>query len=204
MTTVTLPSATLTARAFLFGPHEDAVDGLSRALADHGVVARFRDALGRLSPAANRVVHRRLADVAVDLVDIDVAAVLVAGWRKYAALADTAWRTLDHPGSEELVDLASHRIASVHRPQVDVLVDEVPVGSVPLKLELDVLVRALVARVRAGRLTAVETGRCRLSASLSAVDIPIASRETELELGAVLKLDGGVPLVPAQGHASTR
>jgi hypothetical protein len=190
------PPTALTAGGFLFGGG-DAVDGLARALADHGGLARTGVALGRLSSAASRAVCRRVAEVAVALTDIDVGDVVVAGWRKYAALANAAWRTLDNPGSEELVDLASHRITSVHHPELAVLVDDVPVGSVRFELRLDLVVRALVGIVREGRLTAVEAGRCRLSASLSCFDLTLAARETELDLGAVVNLGAGVPLVPA-------
>lgn len=200
MTPVTSsPAATLTARSFLFGSRAEAVDGFTRVLADHDVVSRSGAALGRLTSAAHRLLYERLANVAADLADIDVAAVVAGGWRTYAALTDAAWRTRDRPGTEELVDLASHRIHSIHRPQVDVLLDDVPVGSVDFELELDIVVRALAATVSEGRLTAVEGGRCTLRGRLSCLDVPVAAREAEADLGAVLELGEGFPLVPPRG-----
>lgn len=191
------PAAALTTVAFLFGQGHDAVDGLARALGDHRVLRPWGEALGRLTSAGSRAVCHRIAEVAADLADVTLGDVVVAGWRRYAALANAARRTVHDPGSEELVDLASHHIRSVHRPQVEVLVDGLPVGSVPFELELDVVVQALVATVRAGRLAEIECGHGRLTASLSCVDFTIAAREDDVDLGAVLDLGAeGVPLLP--------
>lgn len=100
------------------------------------------------------------------------------------------------------MDLASHRISSVHQPQVDVFVDDVLIGSLEFELRLDVVVRVLVATVREGRLVAVEGGACRLTSSLSWQETTVAAQEAELELGALLDLGAGVPLVAAPGHAA--
>lgn len=201
MTSVPPPSA-LTARAVLFGPREDAVNRLTQTLDDAGAVAQFGEALVRLSSTARRVACHRLAQTATDLADVNLGDVVVAGWQKYTTLTDAARRTLDRPGTEEFVDLLSHRISSVHHPQIDVFVDDVLIGSLQFELRLDVVVRAFVATVREGRLIAVEGGTCRLTASLSWQETTIAAQEAELELGALLDLGAGVPLVAAQRHAA--
>lgn len=205
MTSLTpAPAGTLTTSAFLFGTHDGAAELFARALGDQDVFARFGDGLGRLSSRANELARHRLADVAVDLADVDVADVVLAGWQKYAALADAARRTLERPGSEELVDLATHQITSVHRPRVDVVVDGLTVGSVPFEVQLVMLVRALVATVRGGRLVTLESGRCRLKVSLSCFDLTVASREEEMPVGAVIDVGpSGVSLLPAGSQAST-
>lgn len=202
MTPVTpAPAMALTARAFLFDTRHDAVERVTQALYDHGAVAQLGEALARLSWRATRLVCRRLAETTADLVDVDLADMVAAGWQKYTGLANAAWETVDRPGSEKLVDLAGHRIACVRRPQVDVFVDDVLVGSVQFELKSELVVGAVVARVSEGRLTAVESGRCRLSVSLSWLEATIAEHEAEVELGAVLLgLEAGVLLVPVPHH----
>lgn len=186
-----LPAATL-----LFDPLEQATDALTRALTDQGLVARVSQALPRVSGPATQLLRERLAEVAADLLaDIDVADVVVTGWRKHAALVEAARRTMEDPDSEELVDLAAHRIASVHRPQIDVIVDHGPVVSVEFELRIEMVVRGVIAHVRNGRLAGVEGGRCRLSASLACCGFVVAARDTELELGAVIDFGSGIPLV---------
>lgn len=199
MTPVAPPSAApLAAAAFLLGPRAEAVDGLTRALGDRRVLRSFGKVFGRLTSAGSRAVYQRIAEVAAELADVDVADVVAAGWRRHTALADAARRTLHDPGSEELVDLATHHIRSVHRPQVEVLVDGVTVGSVPFVLQLGVKVEALVAVVRAGRLAEIRFGRGRLMASLSCVDVTIAAREADIDLAAAVALGAeGVPLLHA-------
>lgn len=186
-----------TVAGFLLDTADEPVERLARALASDEVAGRLATGLPRLSPPAARLVYHRLADAARGLLaDIRVADVLQAGWQKYAALANAARRTRSIPGSQELVDLAAHRVHSVHRPQVDVLVDGVRVGAVPFRLDLEVLVRALLATVADGRLTAVDSGSCRLSARLSCCDVTLTAREREFDAAVVLDLGGGLPLLP--------
>lgn len=194
--TTPAPSGMPTAATVLFGQPERATDALTRALADRKVLARFGPALPRLSPAATRMLHDRPAKVVADLLaDIHLADVLLGVWKTHAVLVEAARRTVEDPGSEELVDLAAHRINSVHHPRVDVLVDNVAAGSVEFELQLEVVVRVLVAHVRGGHLSALEGGRFRLSASLSCFEAILAAGQTELELAAVIDLGSGIPLV---------
>lgn len=188
------PAAPMTARSFLFADREQAVASLARVVVGQQALRRI-PALPRLSAAANELAGWRLAEAAADLADVDVGAVLAAGWQRYAALANAGWRTAQELGSEELVDLASHRVASTHHPRVDVLVDGAPVGTLTFDVELALTVRALVATVRTGRLVEVGTGHCTLAASLGWEGLVVAEREAELELDAVLDLGSGVPLV---------
>jgi hypothetical protein len=110
-------------------------------------------------------------------------------------LSGAARRTLVVPGSEEVVDLVSHRIRSVHRPDVAVLVDGVRVAKIDFELKVVFEVGALVAVVRAGRLVALRGGRCDLDATLSAEGIPLAQQHKRFDLGARLPLGSGVELV---------
>lgn len=185
----------LTSAEFLIESTEDLGGELAQALTAEEIIDKV-GTLPRLSAPAGRLACRWLADTVVDLLaGIRIEDVLRVGWQKYAALANAAERTRRSPGSEELVDLAAHRIHSVHQPQVDVLVDGARVGEVRFRLDLEVLVRALVATVRHGRLATVESGRCRLSARLSCFDITLCAHERELDVGAVLDLGAeGMPL----------
>jgi hypothetical protein len=67
---------------------------------------------------------------------------------KHAALAAAAERTAANPGSSEVVDLASHRITSVHRPSIELLVNNVRVAAVNFELQIELVVKALVVTVR--------------------------------------------------------
>ena len=47
---------------------------------------------------------------------LDLGDLVIAGWRKQGQLAAAAERTAANPGTSELVELATHRVSSVHHP----------------------------------------------------------------------------------------
>jgi hypothetical protein len=78
---------------------------------------------------------------------------------------------------------------------VDLLLDEVRVGTLHLELEFDFVVRSVVAAVRAGRLVALHHGACEATGTLSAEGIEIVHREGHLDLEVVIQLGPGIPLL---------
>ena len=194
------PAPSLTVRALLLPSQGEAIEDLTRVLASREVLAHLGHGLDRLSSSASQLAHQRLADAAAGLIDLRLTDVFAAGWQHYPALASAALRTLEHPGSQELVDLVDHHLTSGHRPQVEVLVNGVAVGSVEFELRLDAVVRSLVADVRDGRLTALHSGRCQLTITLAAYQVTLATREVHLDLPATLPLGAGLALVPVLGR----
>src|SRR6202044_3778886 len=102
-----------TATELLFGPGEDAAGALAERMARAGADGNLGTDLEHL-PAAGQ---------AAGLLDVNLADVLVAGWREHHELTAAAQRTLAVPGSTELVSLATHQISTEQRPYVTVLVD---------------------------------------------------------------------------------
>jgi hypothetical protein len=145
MTTVT-PNQPLTTSVFLFGDTQDTGQALAQALDEKGVLGPLGEGLQRLSQAGRQAADRQVATVANGLLDLDLGDLVVAGWRKQAALAAAAKRTIAIPGSSEIVELATHRITSVHRPLVKLLINDVHVATVNFELRIEFLVRALVSR----------------------------------------------------------
>jgi hypothetical protein len=193
-----------TVRSVLFGEEgNDSTAALARSMEAGGVGGAVLHRLGGLSGAARHEVDRQVAVVADGLLDLDVVDLAVGGWRKHAALVAAARRTLAVPGSEEVVDLVSHRIRSVHRPDVAVLVDGVRVAKIDFELKVVFEIGALVAVVRAGRLVALRGGRCDLGATLTAEGILLAQQRKRFDLGARLSLGAGVELL-APGSTSVR
>jgi hypothetical protein len=98
------------------------------------------------------------------------------------------------------VSLASHRVRMSQQPSVAVLVDGRQVASLRLSLSLVFDVKALLARVRAGRLAAVLAGSCDVTAALAIDDIDIASRQAHLELPGQAALMKPLQLLPARDY----
>jgi hypothetical protein len=203
MTAMNIPSP-LTVRSLLFDEAANGADLLARAIDEEAVAA----ALPRLSRAGRAAAGAELTDMAKGLLELDLGSLALAGWRKHRDLLAAATRTSEHPGSTELVELATHRITSVHRPSVDLLVDGVRVAVVRLELEVELLVRALVATVRLGHLIGLRSGSFDVRLTLSVAGRQVAGHRTSLASPLFVPLGDGIALpvrirTPADASALT-
>lgn len=185
-----------TATELLFGPGEDAAGALAERMARAGADGNLGTGLEHLPAAAGREV----AGQAAGLLDVNLADVLVAGWREHHELAAAAQRTLAVPGSTELVSLATHQISTEQRPYVTVLVDGHRVATVELGLSLTLVVTALLAGISAGRLVALHTGRCDVTAALAIQGSDLVTRQAHFDLPGVIPVSPGIRLLPARHY----
>jgi hypothetical protein len=190
-----IPARPLTAAVFLFGETQDRGGALARALDEHGVLGSLGGALRGLSRAGREAASGQIATIAHGMLDLDLGDLVVGAWRKYADLTAAARRTIAAPDSTEVVELATHRITSTHRPFVELLVDDVHVATVRFELCIELVVKGLVGTVRRGYLVDVHCGDCDLTASLAAEGRELARRKARLELPLLLPLGGGIPLL---------
>ena len=190
-TTTTRP---LTLGGLLFG-EDDAAVGLQEALRDSGALGAVAAVLSKLSNGLREASCNEVANVAADVLELDVIEVLVAGWGKYEVLTDAARRTLEAPGTEEIVDLAVHRITSTHRPRIDVFVDGVKREGVGLEIDLSIELHAVRAVVASGRLMALRSGRADLDAELSCQGVRVASANRQIDLSLTVGLGTGIALI---------
>jgi hypothetical protein len=180
----------LTAGSLLFDQAGEGASRLLRAIDEQAVAT----ALPRLSKAGRAAATAELTDVAQGLLDLDLAGLALAGWRKHRNLLAAATRTVERPGTTELVELATHRITSVHQPSVDVLVDGVRVAVVRLELKVELLVRALVATVRLGYLIGLRSGSFDVRVALAVAGREVTAGQTSLASPLFVRLGDGIPL----------
>ena len=124
----------------------------------------------------------------------------MAGWRAHHDLIAAARHTLAAPGRTELVDLASHEITTTQEPSVDILVDGRRVAILQLGLSVVFDVSALGARVRAGRLAGLYSGRCDVTATLAIQGTDVITRSAHLKLPGVIPLSPAIRLLPARDY----
>jgi hypothetical protein len=183
----------LSARAFLFGDADER--GVAPQFESRGLLAPVAGALAGLSGGGQSAAGREVPGAALRLLEFDLGAVLLAGWRTAGALIEAARSTLAVPGSSEVVELASHRVSAVHQPSVDVLFDGNPVASLSLDIRAAFEVHALVGTVRAGRLVSVECGRCDATVAVLVAGRELARRTGRFEAPLLVPLGDGVPLL---------
>ena len=192
-----------TALKLLFGSDDDTprvIAGRVLAVADGGELGH---ALARLPQTMRDAATHELAAAASGLLDLNLLDVIISAWRKHADLTAAAKRTLASHGSTELVGLASHRITMTQEPYVSLLADGHRVATLRLELSLTLDITAVVARVHAGRLTALQSGHCDVTASLAMQGIEVEAQRARLELPGAIEFGTGIPLL-RHGPASSR
>jgi hypothetical protein len=192
------PDGVITAADLLFGSTEGAHEALTRHVMSAGrTTAR---AFERLPRVTREAAVREAAAVAVGLLKVDLMEVLVSGWREHRDIFTAARRTLDIPGSKELVGLAPHRITTVQQPSVGILVDNHRVHTLQLGLSIFFEVTGLVAGIHGGRLAAIHAGRGELGLALTIHELEVLTKRSHLELPGVKSLQRGFRLLPASAY----
>jgi hypothetical protein len=192
------PDGVITAADLLFGSSENADEAMTRHVMSAGrTMAR---AFERLPRVTREAAVREAAVAAVGLLKIDLMEVLVSGWREHRDIFSAARRTLDMPGSKELVGLAPHRITTVQQPAVGILVDGHRVHTLQLGLSILFEVTGLVAGIHGGRLAAVHAGRGEIGLALTIHELEVLTKRSHLELPGVKSLQRGFRLLPASAY----
>ena len=199
MTTAGVGSAP-TALDLLFGPDADAAETLAREILSPGGDQNLGRALADLSETTRKAAVQEAATTVAALLKVDLIGVLVRGWREHRDIVSAARRTLAAPGSTELVSMSAHEVTVDQRPSVSVLVDGQPVATLQLGLSIVFDVNALLLGISGGRLVAVHSGRCEITATLAVQGADLLVRHAHLELPGVMSLRRGIRLLPVSEY----
>lgn len=190
-------AGSVSARSFFFaaGQESDA-DVVHRSLQEHGVLGSVGRGLELLDSSTQALLTRELSRVVGRLLDLDLEDVLLAGWRGHQALRAAGQRSLSTaPDGEELVELASHSIASTHSPHVDLLLNGSTITTLEVHITITVDVDALVAVVRAGRLVELQGGQSLATLDVLVEGIPVVTRSRGFDAPLYVSLGEGLDLV---------
>lgn len=181
---------TATVRDLFFGgvPGQP-VDALTQLMRERGT------RVGRFPPGLVDVARHELADATTEFMSANLADVVAAGWKKYDALKTAARNTRDNLGCKELVSLTTHKIASVHHPSVDLYLDGMLIATIEIKLEVSLTIAGMMAVVRQGQLTEIQSGNCTASGSLAVQGVNMITRQRKFDLYGAVRLGHGVPLL---------
>jgi len=192
-----------TALDLLFGPGNETPEALARQLMSADTYGDLGRALDDLPRATREAAVRETTAAAAGLLNVDLFGGLVAGWRKHHDLTAAAQRTLAAPGSVELVDIAGHQITTSQHPSVKVLVNEAEVATIQLGLSLVFRVAAMGARISAGRLVALHSGRCDLTVTMAVQGTAVLTKQAHLTLPGVIPLGQGIRLLAAHHYPAS-
>jgi hypothetical protein len=189
-----------TGLAALFGSGKDLSEALAGAGLTDWIDQNVGSALGGLSADARAATSRQITATVTSLLNVNPVDVLVGGWCTYRKLTDAARGTLAAAGSTELLPIADHQITEAANPSVTVLVDNYRVATLPLTISVVCDVQGMLAKVSAGRLMAIESGRCYLTVALALADAEVTSKTARFDLPGVVPLGRGLRLLPVEQY----
>jgi hypothetical protein len=186
--------------SLLFGADGDLPDALAGARLLRSVEDNLGGVLEGLPCAFSEAAVREVASAAAQLLDFNLADMLIAGWRDYKHLTSAARHTLAGTGSTELLNLATHQITGSLEPYISLLIDNYPIARFQLSLSVTCEIKAMLAKISVGRLVSVRAGYCDMTATLTVENAEIVSRTTRLQLPGLINFSQGIRLLPASDY----
>jgi hypothetical protein len=184
----------MSVRSFLVGNDADRFAVAARAVSELGIGRITVRAARGLTESTRAALGTEVTRTVDALLELDLGALVVAGWKKHAALTTAAEQTRTTPETSAVVSLAEHTVSSTHKPYVDLLVREKRVARVHVELSVQVTVQGLAATVRGGRLVSLTGGNSEISARLAVEDRELAHRTARADLPLMVRLGNGIPL----------
>lgn len=123
-----------------------------------------------------------LGETLVDLV--------IAGWRKHAAVNAALQKSRGEPGVDQIVSLAKHTVTTRHDNSVDIEMDHVRVMTLAVEMAMAAQLCDVVAVARDGRIVAIRCGNAKADGSVTVDDVQIGHRTMTFPITAELTLRG--------------
>jgi hypothetical protein len=138
-----------------------------------------------------------LAKALWDLLDLDIADILVKTWNEAGILKKYLNPTEYDPSAEVSVTLSEHKIKSEHHPYVDILLDGVKLLRVVLDINLEFGFDGIVVKIKNARITEIRTGSCKAKGTVSYKGLDLFKQESgRLDLPGSLSFEKGIPIAP--------
>jgi hypothetical protein len=129
------------------------------------------------------------------LLDTTVGDIIVFAWNKYRVLARYLDREKYPPSDTFLVSLAEHTIHSKHRPHLDVFLDDQRIGRIDFEVDLSLILKGFIAKVKDGRIFEIKAGTCSAKGTFKCENLLLVEKESEsLTLPGKIVFADGVPI----------
>jgi len=112
------------------------------------------------------------------LMDLSVERVLFDGWMKLERFKKCVEESKARPEDAFFQDLDDHKIASTHKPRIELRYGEVKVADLDFEMELALKVKGVRLEIRGGKVVCATAGICAAAAKLSLHDQVLLERAT--------------------------
>jgi hypothetical protein len=150
---------------------------------------------------AGPLVSGPVAAALAKVLDQNLGDPILWAWRTHRDLKEAATATLAGTGPAEHVSLASHKISSVHHPEVDVTVDGQAPVTITFDLTLLFTLDALLLTVQRGLLVGLSPAGCSVTMTFGAHGIN-TTRSHRYTLPELIHIQTGLRLLPKPAYAT--
>jgi hypothetical protein len=183
----------VTLRWFFFGqtPGTDPAAALERG----GALAAIKDRAAAIPGLPWSAVALEVGAKLDEVLDVNLAGIALSAWKKYQRLQEFRDPARHPPEETSLIPLAEHTVESVHRPYLDILVNEAAVGRLDFEIRLALKLEGVILTVRGGKIRAIGAGRARGQGHLKCAGVTVVERQTgNFELPLAIDLGDGVDI----------
>lgn len=146
--------------------------------ARENTLAPLSDAFDAAPGVERKILSQEVFEQLKTLLDVDLGQIILSSWERYRLLSKYGDREAYPPEETILVPMIEHKIQSTHRPSVEILINEAPVGRLDFDIRLTLKLEGVVLKVRDGRVREIRAGSCRGSGTLRCGDILIKEQKT--------------------------
>lgn len=165
----------LTVGRFLFPP-----DRKAAAPDDDGPLRKVQEKVRKeLKSVDGAAVNDALLGKVAAMLDDPIFKVLADAWSKCADILKYRDRTKYPPGETFLVSLAQHSISSVHKPSIDIVINEIRFGTLEFLVTLAIDVEAFQLEIEDATIKRMRTGKLQAAGQVALDGVPIYQKKLE-------------------------
>jgi hypothetical protein len=159
------------------------------------VYAQMQEQMQDKAGAAWKMAQGNLNQHLARLLDIDVIGLLVDGWNKSRELRKYRDETAYPPDEVVVVALSKHKLESQHKPHLELVVADRPVGRVSFQIDLALAFDGAQLTIQGGRIKRIATGKASGTGTIRCEGVIVGQKEQKLgALPGHLDLGAGIPI----------
>jgi hypothetical protein len=159
------------------------------------VYAQMQEQMKDKAGAAWKMVQGSLDQHLARLLDIDVVRLLVDGWNKARELRKYRDEAA-YPRDEVIVvALSKHKLDSQHKPHLELVVGDRPVGRLNFQIDLALNIDGAQLTIQGGRIMRIATGKTSGIGTIRCEGVIVGQKEAKLgALPGSIDLGSGIPI----------
>jgi len=159
------------------------------------VYAQMQEQMQDKAGAAWKMVQGNMDQHLARLLDIDVVRLLVDGWNKARELRKYRDESAYPPDEVIVVALSKHKLESQHKPHLELVVADRPVGRLHFQIDLVLNIDGAQLTIQGGRIMRIATGKTSGTGTIRCEGVIVGQKEAKLgALPGKIDLGAGVPI----------